>query len=74
MSLLVDIEKRVGNFRLRAAGAFPPAGGEEFRRLRAAGRVPRSGAAYFAHGGKVGKTPLETKVSRLPFFAKDFMK
>ena len=32
-----------------------------------AGSVPRSGAAYFAHGGKVGKTPLETKVSRLPF-------
>ena len=25
------------------------------------------GAPHFAHGGKVGKTPLETKVSRLPF-------
>ena len=47
---------------------------QEYSAPAGAGSVPRSGAAYFAHGGKVGKTPLETKVSRLPFFAEDFIK
>ena len=50
------------------AGLFPPAGGE------GTGKFRSPGAGDFLDAEKVTKDALETKVSRLPFFAGDFMK
>jgi len=54
--------------RLPGGAAFRRAGCLPRTFLRGVFRAP--GAPHFAHGGKVGKTPPETKVSGLPFSRK----
>jgi len=61
-------ERGGGVSALRDREVSPPAGGG------GDGEVPLPGAGDFFAAEKVTKKPLETKVSRLPFFAGHFMK